>query len=110
MLPTAVPAPEGAVVVEVGAAVSSADGSVVAELDGDSDCDSDGDSVGIPGVDVDVDVGADDAEAEAVVEDALRAAGDVSSLPPARAVPVIAATSAPEASRTTDVRFMANLL
>ncbi|GHH33687.1 hypothetical protein GCM10018775_05180 [Streptomyces umbrinus] len=94
--------------VEVGAAVSSADGSVVAELDGDSDCDSDGDSVGIPGVDVDV--GADDAEAEAVVEDALRAAGDVSSLPPARAVPVIAATSAPEASRTTDVRFMANLL
>ncbi|MGI3229282.1 hypothetical protein ACRJ4B_41485 [Streptomyces sp. GTA36] len=106
MLPTAVPAPEGAVVVEVGAAVSSADGSVVAELDGDSDCDSDGDSVGIPGVDV----GADDAEAEAVVEDALRAAGDVSSLPPARAVPVIAATSAPEASRTTDVRFMANLL
>ncbi|WUR79313.1 hypothetical protein OG967_10955 [Streptomyces phaeochromogenes] len=100
MLPTAVPAPEGAVVVEVGAAVSSADGSVVAELDGDSDCDPDGDPVGMP------DVGAD----EAVVEDALRAAGDVSSLPPARAVPVIAATSAPEASRTTDVRFMANLL
>ncbi|MGW0652965.1 hypothetical protein ACWD4T_29885 [Streptomyces umbrinus] len=104
MLPTAAPAPEGAVVVEVGAAVSSADGSVVAKWDGDSDCDSDGDSVGIPGVDV----GAD--EAEAVVEDALRAAVDVSSLPPARAVPVIAATSAPEASRTTDVRFMANLL
>ncbi|MCX4562100.1 hypothetical protein OHA02_38705 [Streptomyces phaeochromogenes] len=100
MLPTAVPAPEGAVVVEVGAAVSSADGSVVAEWDGDSDCDPDGDPVGMP------DVGAD----EAVVEDALRAAGDVSSLPPARAVPVIAATSAPEASRTTDVRFMANLL
>ncbi|MEU0645170.1 hypothetical protein [Streptomyces umbrinus] len=104
MLPTAVPAPEGAVVVEVGAAVSSADGSVVAEWDGDSDCDPDGDPVGMP------DVGADEAEAEAVVEDALRAAGDVSSLPPARAVPVIAATSAPEASRTTDVRFMANLL
>ncbi|MFF3705166.1 hypothetical protein [Streptomyces phaeochromogenes] len=84
--------------------MSSADGSVVAEWDGDPDGIPDGDSVGMPGV------GADEAVVVAVVEDALRAAGDVSSLPPARAVPVIAATSAPEASRTTDVRFMANLL
>jgi hypothetical protein len=36
--------------------------------------------------------------------------GEASTTPPARAVPVTAATSAPDASSTTDVRFMANLL
>ncbi|MEW2566338.1 hypothetical protein [Streptomyces sp. NPDC047070] len=86
-------------------AVGAVVGAVVGDADSDSDSDSDrdGDALGAseagPGV----------AVAEAEVDDALREC-DVSSLPPANAVPVIAATSAPEVSRTSDARFMANLL
>ncbi|MFE7035266.1 hypothetical protein ACFU9Y_33665 [Streptomyces sp. NPDC057621] len=88
---------------------SSAVGAVVGDADSDSDSDSDsdrdGDALGAseagPGVAV--------AVAEVEADDALREC-DVSSLPPANAVPVIAATSAPEVSRTSDARFMANLL
>ncbi|WP_328498680.1 hypothetical protein OHS59_42505 [Streptomyces sp. NBC_00414] len=75
--------------------VASAVGTVV----GDPDADWDGDAVGA----------SEDGAADAEADDALRE-GDVSSFPPASAVPVIAATSAPEVSRTSDVRFMANLL
>ncbi|GHA07000.1 hypothetical protein GCM10010372_02700 [Streptomyces tauricus] len=65
------------------------------------------------GPDESVAVGVAVAVAEVDVEgegdDVLREC-DASSPPPASAVPVIAATSAPEVSRTSDARFMANLL
>ncbi|MBQ0854938.1 hypothetical protein J8N05_43020 [Streptomyces sp. BH-SS-21] len=88
-------------------AVGAVVGAVVGDADSDSDSDSDrdGDALGAseagPGVAV--------AVAEVEADDVLREC-DVSSLPPANAVPVIAATSAPEVSRTSDARFMANLL
>ncbi|MFL1905654.1 hypothetical protein ACJWDR_42075 [Streptomyces tauricus] len=59
------------------------------------------------GVAVAVAVAEVDVEGEG--DDVLREC-DASSPPPASAVPVIAATSAPEVSRTSDARFMANLL
>ncbi|BCL33091.1 hypothetical protein GCM10017557_79500 [Streptomyces aurantiacus] len=79
--------------------MSSAVGTAVGDWDGEPDDGADEDAVGTPR----------DGTDEADADDALRG-GDVSSLPPARAVPVIAATSAPEVSRTSDMRFMANLL
>ncbi|WP_159074254.1 hypothetical protein [Streptomyces dioscori] len=98
----------GVAVAVAGPAVSSsAVGAVVDATDFDSDSDSgpdrdeDGDALGVS------EAAPGDAVAEA--DDAVREC-DASSLPPANAVPVIAATSAPDVSRTSDARFMANLL
>ncbi|MGW6008342.1 hypothetical protein [Streptomyces sp. NPDC055210] len=83
----------------VGAVVGAPD----FDPDSDSDSDWDGDALGAS------EAGPGEADAEAEVDDVLRDC-DASSLPPANAVPVIAATSAPDVSRTSDARFMANLL